>query len=346
MDADKHIFSAIPTNIITGFLGAGKSSAILHLLKHKPKNERWAVLVNEFGEIGIDGSLLEGQYTQEQGVFIREVPGGCMCCAAGLPMQVALNQLLTYAKPDRLLIEPTGLGHPKEVLQTLSADAYASVLALHTIVTLVDARKLSDRRYTEHETFNEQIAIADVVVGNKQDLYQGDEKAQLATYVKQYGSEKATVVFSQHGDLHSLNLSNKTTATAEHHHHHHHHAAESKPLLSDEPIPECGYLKAINQGEGFYSIGWRFSPEQRFDGEKLSIFLNSINAERMKAVFITNKGMLSYNLTAESLTENTLSHCEESRIEIIHSHIDEQWEAQLMACLAPFISSTSVSSIR
>ena len=150
---------AIPTNIITGFLGVGKTSTILHLLKSKPNNERWAVLVNEFGEIGIDGALVQGQQTEEQGVFIREVPGGCMCCAAGLPMQIALNQLLAKAKPDRLLIEPTGLGHPKEVLQVLSAEYYQEVLSLQKTLILVDARKLTDSRYTEHETFNQQIAI-------------------------------------------------------------------------------------------------------------------------------------------------------------------------------------------
>ena len=96
--------SGVPTNIITGFLGVGKTSAILNLLNNKPENERWAILVNEFGEIGIDGSIFESQQSEEQGVYIREVPGGCMCCTAGAPMQVALAQLLRKAKPDRLLI--------------------------------------------------------------------------------------------------------------------------------------------------------------------------------------------------------------------------------------------------
>ena len=126
----------IPTNIITGFLGVGKTSSILHLLKHKPGNERWAVLVNEFGEIGIDGSLMQGQYSENSGVFIQEVPGGCMCCVAGLPMQVALNQLLTKAKPDRLLIEPTGLGHPVEILQILSDKFYQKILRLLFMQTI------------------------------------------------------------------------------------------------------------------------------------------------------------------------------------------------------------------
>lgn len=130
MSSENQPILGVPTNIITGFLGVGKTSAILNLMANKPENERWAVLVNEFGEIGVDGSLVQGQQSEKQQVFIREVPGGCMCCAAGLPMQIALNQLLNEAKPDRLLIEPTGLGHPKEVLQVLSTDHYRQVLSL------------------------------------------------------------------------------------------------------------------------------------------------------------------------------------------------------------------------
>ena len=84
------MIKAVPTNIITGFLGVGKTSSLLHLLKQKPANERWAILINEFGEIGIDGSLVNGSRNKapnsdasgEKRVFIREVPGGCMCCAA------------------------------------------------------------------------------------------------------------------------------------------------------------------------------------------------------------------------------------------------------------------------
>jgi len=98
---------AIPTNIITGFLGAGKTSAILHLLRSKPADERWAVLVNEFGEIGVDGSLLERRHSEEQQVYIREVPGGCMCCTSGLPMQIALNNC-SQSRPHRLLIDLPG----------------------------------------------------------------------------------------------------------------------------------------------------------------------------------------------------------------------------------------------
>ena len=94
-------------NLITGFLGSGKTTTLLHLLAHKPANEKWAILVNEFGEVGIDGALLANR-----GAALKEIPGGCMCCVNGLPLQVGLNMLLKQTKPDRLIIEPTGLGHP------------------------------------------------------------------------------------------------------------------------------------------------------------------------------------------------------------------------------------------
>ena len=82
------------TNLITGFLGSGKTTSILHLLANKDPAEKWAVLVNEFGEVGIDGALLANS-----GALLKEIPGGCMCCVNGLPMQVGLNTLLRQGKP-------------------------------------------------------------------------------------------------------------------------------------------------------------------------------------------------------------------------------------------------------
>jgi G3E family GTPase len=324
---------AVPTNIITGFLGVGKTSAILHLLKSKPVNERWAVLVNEFGEIGVDGSLFQGQHSEDGNVFIREVPGGCMCCAAGLPMQIALNQLLARAKPDRLLIEPTGLGHPIEVLEVLTAEYYFDVLSIEKIVTLVDARNLADPRYTEHATFNQQIAIADVVVGNKQDLYQPQDRVQLEHYAKSKSQSEVEVIFTEQGRLSLTTLEGSTHASVGSHHHHHHSKGAEQDSLVNAPLPESGYLKAVNQGEGFHSIGWRFDSRKIFNRQALFLFLSGVVAERVKAVFITESGIFGYNLTPDALTEIELDDCFESRIDIIASDICEQWEAQLLDCL-------------
>lgn len=332
MRATTSKIQAVPTNVITGFLGAGKTTAILHLLKSKPENQRWAVLVNEFGEIGIDGSLFSGQHNDNSGVFIREVPGGCMCCAAGLPMQIALNQLLTRAKPDRLLIEPTGLGHPTEVLEVLTSEYYFDVLSIEKIITLVDARHLADRNYTDHLTFNQQIANSDVIVGNKQDLYQAQDKIQLKHYAAAKSSPEVEVIFTEHGQLPLTLLEGETCVSVGSHHHRHSESIE-QPSAADIALPASGYLKAVNQGEGFHSIGWRFDGSKVFNQQSLFVFLSGVSAERVKAVFITDCGVFGYNLTSDALTEIELDDCLESRIEIIATELCDEWETQLFACI-------------
>ncbi|NOI38067.1 GTP-binding protein [Vibrio sp. 070316B] len=332
MSSDQKPLLGIPTNIITGFLGVGKTTAILNLMKNKPADENWAILVNEFGEIGVDGSLIQGNDNKQQ-VFIREVPGGCMCCAAGLPMQIALNQLLTEAKPDRLLIEPTGLGHPKEVLQVLSSEHYRKVLTLQKNVTLVDARKLSDSRYADHDTFNQQITIADTVVGNKVDLYQDGDAEKLTEYVTKICHANTKLVFAHHGNIPFEEFEGNTNFYHHQAHGHHHHHKQDKSLASELPMPESGMLKATNQGEGFESIGWRFSADKLFDHQRLRHFLVGLKVERMKAVFITPNGIFGYNLTEDGLTESELDECSETRIEVIGQDIESDLESQLLDCL-------------
>ncbi|MGH1540259.1 MAG: CobW family GTP-binding protein [Arenicella sp.] len=328
------ITGPIPTNIITGFLGTGKTSAIAHLLKQKPAGERWAVLVNEFGEIGVDGSLFQGQHTEDQGVFVHEVPGGCMCCTAGLSMQIALSQLLARSRPDRLLIEPSGLGHPAEVLHILCSEHYGSMLYLQKILTLVDARKLTDKRYTEHETFNQQIALADIIIGNKQDLYLDSDKTSLQAYTEKQNSLDAKLIFTEQGAIDISWLEGPTAAISQPNNNLLQNGQQAQAESLDEKhIPECGFIKAENHGEGFHSVGWRFSTERQFNRHKLFTFLSGISAERVKAVFLTDTGIWSYNLTADALTEIELDYCSESRIEMIAKNINDDWEEALMDCM-------------
>ena len=332
MENDNSKILAVPTNIITGFLGVGKTSAIMQLLQQKPPHERWAILVNEFGEIGVDGSLFEGNSTTNNNVFIKEVPGGCMCCASGLPMQIALNQLLSRAKPDRLLIEPTGLGHPLEVLQLLSNQYYREVLRLEKTVTLVDARKLSDTRYTEHQTFNQQLAIADTVVGNKADLYSNSDKTSLEDYLRSKQMTPEHLYFAEYGNI-PLEWLAGATQFDEKTCHHHHHDAPGRELANEQPIPSSGFVTATNEGEGFQSIGWRFSPNQIFDRKKLITLLLTINAIRVKAVFITSDGIFSYNNASDGIHETVLDECAESRIEIICDEVDDTWQQTLQEAI-------------
>lgn len=130
----------IPTHVIAGPLGAGKTTLIRHLLAQRPAHERWAVLINEFGLVGLDAALLS---RDEDGIAIGEVAGGCLCCVNGMPFQVGLGRLLRKSRPDRLFIEPSGLGHPLQLLAQLQQAPWAGVLTIKPFVMVVDAQSMA-----------------------------------------------------------------------------------------------------------------------------------------------------------------------------------------------------------
>ncbi|MFA5495914.1 MAG: GTP-binding protein [Porticoccaceae bacterium] len=329
----------VATNVITGFLGAGKTTAILSLLAARPTGQRWAVLVNEFGEVGIDGSLMTAATGGDAGVVIREVPGGCMCCASGLPMQIALNQLIGRAGPERLLIEPTGLGHPQEVIATLNAGHYRDVIDLRATLTLVDARNIADSRYTGHEVFNQQLAVADLIVASKADLYRAGDLARLTDYLAGAGLGDRPLEAVTQGALSPEWLDRRSRQRSGHSHHHHYPGEGAQNASAWQgpgahPLPESGYLRIDNAGEGLVSSGWLFEPRFSFSCRRLSTLLQGIDALRLKAVFITDEGVMAFNLADGVLTSMAVDDAFDSRIEVIGDRA-ESWshlEAELLAC--------------
>ncbi|MEN0108970.1 MAG: CobW-like GTP-binding protein, partial [Pseudomonas sp.] len=149
------MLSDIPTHLIAGPLGAGKTSLLRHLLAQRPADERWAVLINEFGQIGLDAALLT---STDDGIALSEVAGGCLCCVNGAPFQIGLARLLRKAKPHRLFIEPSGLGHPAELLQQLREPPWEGVLAVQPSVLVLDAQALADGQPLPA---SQQAALAD-----------------------------------------------------------------------------------------------------------------------------------------------------------------------------------------
>jgi G3E family GTPase len=339
------ITKAVPTNIITGFLGVGKTTAILHLLANKPANERWAVLVNEFGEIGIDGGLMAGSQSSEAGIFIREVPGGCMCCVSGLPMQMALNSLLMASKPDRLLIEPTGLGHPQEVIESLRQPHYASVIDLRATLTLIDPRRIGDSRYTRNATFMQQVAVADVLVANKSDQCTDKDFAALDAYLVEQESHEKSLYRVSFGEIPFSALSAPSAQAAP--------VPRPSwgltlPALSKsavgktesiersdyKPLPKGDWLKIKKQADGFTSVGWRFHASILFDRGRLFELFSGLTLQRAKAICITPDGVFGYNFSDNALTEVELDEAQESCIEGIDNDetVFEDFEAGLLAC--------------
>ncbi len=321
--------SLIATNLITGFLGVGKTTAINHLLRHKPAGETWSVLVNEFGEIGVDGALLD-----QRKAHVREVAGGCICCVAGLPMKIALNMLIATTKPDRVLIEPTGLGHPVEIINTLTGEYYDRVLDLRATITLVDPRKLADARYRDNATFNDQIAVADVLVANKTDLCrQQDLDAFNALSLDEPQPDRFAV---EQGALQTdwLNLPRTRRTSARTNPHRNNLLQKIDPMYDPEiSVPEGErFLHRRNSGDGHHSAGWIFRPEVEFDFNRLFALLSGTAAQRLKAVMITDRGVFSFNAEDGVLSVNELDDCLDSRVELIDPEpVDaESFQQQLL----------------
>ena len=331
------LIKAIPTNIVTGFLGVGKTTAILNFLSRKPADERWAVLVNEFGEVGIDGSFYTGSASGKDGVHIREVPGGCMCCTSGVPMQIALNMLLAKAKPHRLLIEPSGLGHPKEVLQSLRSEYFQDVIELHNTIALVDARKITEPRYSQNQTYLQQLDIADIIVANKSELYSQDEFEELRQFLGQrYGERAKALLNVSQAKLPIRLLEGKSSVSVEG------RAADSVAHHSkaffptDEPdFSESDYVSVKNSGEGFVSAGWIFKAELLFNELKLHSLLSGIEADRIKGVFLTSEGPVLFNAVEGVLSKSYLDEAYDSRIELIAKSEDifASLETELLRCI-------------
>ncbi|CAM3244999.1 CobW family GTP-binding protein [Moritella viscosa] len=338
----------IPTNIITGFLGVGKTTAIQQLLKQKPEGEVWGILVNEFGQIGIDGTLLsaftETLDNQEQRIIVKEIPGGCLCCVAGLPMKMGLNMLISKTKPDRILIEPTGLGHLQQVIKDLSGEFYCDVLALNATICLVDPIHLNDRKYVENNHFQDQISLADVLVANKTEQLNSEDKRRFMDFSAQLLPAKKSVVWTHHGELSidSLALpldygrrSQHLSAHLKHSHAHHHHEKELLALDTD-----LRFERNHGEGQGLFSYGWIFNSQQIFNLMALATLLEPLEVVRLKAVIKTEQGCFSINSVNGECDFMPISELETSKIELI-SMIELPWqklEEALCDCLIPEVS--------
>lgn len=318
----------IPVNVITGFLGAGKTSFIKQLLAQKPEGETWAVLVNEFGEVGLDAALLGSR----EGLAIREVPGGCICCAAGVPTRVAVAQLLRQAKPSRLLIEPTGLGHPANILKTLMAPEYQGVLSIQRTLCLVDPRNLDDARYTQNDIFNQQLAVADLVLACKADIQAPDFLATLDAYVTDINPGVSVQPFSAKTPVSDtlltamMEVSTRAPQLMS--------AAVPRGLFASKPsgamglfdegdgaqtlqFNSQGFIRKPHQADGIFACGWCFSAQWCFDFDALMAVVQANPSLRLKAVMITPDGILAINRLESELNLAELDDAMDSRIEFI-----------------------------
>lgn len=152
-------------NVIAGFLGSGKTTLLKNVLSGLVLREKVTVLVNEFGDVGIDGSILQGE-----NIDMIELASGCICCSMKGDLLRAVQEIATRINPQRLFIEATGIARPADVLETLSHPVLMPLISFEPLVTVIDASKffLFHRRLPH--LYEAQIKSADLLVLNKTDL--------------------------------------------------------------------------------------------------------------------------------------------------------------------------------
>ena len=216
-------------DIISGFLGAGKTTFIKKLLKEAIAGEQVVLIENEFGEIGIDGGFLK-----DSGIEIREMNSGCICCSLVGDFGKSLEEVLTKYRPDRVIIEPSGVGKLSDVMNAVRNVAKDLEVRLNSAVTVVDANKC--RMYMKNfgEFFNNQVENAGTIVLSRTDVTEKGKVKKAAEMLRERNGA-ATIVttpIDQLGGTQLLELIEKpdtmmedllAQAKADYEEHHHHH---------------------------------------------------------------------------------------------------------------------------
>ncbi|TDR72975.1 G3E family GTPase [Paludibacterium purpuratum] len=299
-------------NLFTGFLGVGKTTALRYLIAHQPPDEKWAIIVNEFGEVGIDGAVLsDGE------VPVAEIAGGCLCCVAGPQMTATVATLLRRAKPDRLLIEASGLAHAAGVIDELRQPPLSEALTVGAVLTLVDPRQFVDGQYQRQPMYRDQITLADVLVANKVDLADVPTLEAFRHQTAALFPPKALVAEVRDGAVDPAWLKLDNTARTQLY----------RPRLTREMPSD------------WQSRGWTLAPELAFDGERLVAFFDSLprrvpGLQRAKGVFRVLDDWVWLNWTDGQWGATQVAWRRDNRFELIAPQIDEaEVEAALRACL-------------
>jgi G3E family GTPase len=280
------------------------------------------VLVNEFGHIGIDQEAFE----LEEGILVKELTGGCVCCTLAGQFTSTLFRLIHLAQPDRILIEPTGLGHPAGILDALQSPDLSRFIDVRATLCLIDPRLLDSPQTLASEAFQDQVNLADVLVLNKTDLAPAELTAQAKKHGENLFPPKQQVVATEQGRIAPAMLD----LVREGHYHarfpaYHQHSqpsslAEERVELSvDQPIRQMG------RAYGHISCGWIFHYDRIFQQETFR-FLQSIGPViRVKGVFRMDQGWALLNRIDDETSVIALAYRRDSRLEII-SESELDWD--------------------
>ena len=213
----------IPATVITGFLGAGKTTLIRHMLANAG-GRKLALIINEFGDVGVDGEVLKGCGSEAcADEDIIELSNGCICCTVANDFVPTMNKLLDRKiAPDHIVIETSGLALPQPLVRAFNWPDIKSRVTVDAVITVVDAKALSEGRFAddeqaiaaqraadpglEHENpiaelFGDQLNAADLVILNKSDLLDADDYAAVSTDIKAKVRDGTRLVAASHGAI-------------------------------------------------------------------------------------------------------------------------------------------------
>ncbi len=182
-------------NLLFGFLGSGKTTLVRHLLAERGREVKTAVIVNEFGEVGVDGEILRGS-----NVDMVELNSGCLCCTLKGSLMLAVEELQAKAKVERIIVEATGVAQPGELTEALADASMKLKVEIGPLVTVVDAAKFPRLVSLLGEFYAAQIENADIVILNKSDLVTPEQLDEASAHVRELNAD-ADILFAEQCDV-------------------------------------------------------------------------------------------------------------------------------------------------
>ncbi len=290
----------IPVNIISGFLGSGKTTAILELLKQKSNEEEWAIMINEFGKVSIDSQTIRSSSKSGK---IYEIAGGCICCSARGYFFENLSQIVQTGNYSRIIIEPSGLGGIETVSEVVEL---IYELKLMPVICLVDMTCIEIPRFQLNPVRRAQISKADILIFSKTDLVKDKmEREQLITvFLKQFPDKKNNLV---NGKCHLADLLDTNTQDG-------------------VQMFQYRMLSSINQNltdSHYNEVNYKFTPDTFFDPDLLSHCFNTNQfIVRGKGYIRTKNGWNLFNFTPSGCSFEPCLEKEQNQIVIILEESD------------------------
>lgn len=293
----------VKIDIISGFLGAGKTTLIKKLLKEAFEGEQVVLIENEFGEIGIDGGFLK-----DAGIEIREMNSGCICCSLVGDFGASLKEVVEKYHPDRILIEPSGVGKLSDVIKAVQGVEEDVDIQLNSYTTVVDAKKCKMYMRNFGEFFDNQVQYAGAIIMSRTDIVD-EKKAMESMELLRSINEKAAIITTPIEKLdgkkilevmeHPVSLADELLKE-EHEHHHDHddecgcgHDHDHEHHHHDHDECGCGHHHDHHHhhaDEVFTS--WGRETIKKFTREGLEKMLESLSASEEYGVILRAKGML------------------------------------------------------